>query len=107
MTELTIKFVSKAASFHAFQDFEVKEQCTLLLDALEKGEKYLSITTGQELVVYMFRALLFSKYKHLQSQVCFTIDGKGVIFDENMRNCSGIYPPSVFDECCDVLLGAT
>ena len=106
MSDLTIKFVSNSQSHIAYSDCRIEGVCREYLMHLSDGEEYLQITTNQELMICMFRALLFKEYKHLQSQVNFFIDDKSVKYDSNMRNVSGIYPPSVFDDCCDVLLGA-
>lgn len=105
MNNFTIKFESNSQSHAAYPDCRVESVCRELLEQLANNEKYLQITTGQELVLYMFRALLFREYKHLQEQVTFLVDGAEVRYDHNMRNASGIYPPSVYEDCCDILLG--
>ena len=105
MNNLTVDFRTDTPSDYGFQDFKIKEVCEAYLGYITEGAEDPYLITGQELVLYMFRALLFREYKHLQEQVTFIIDGVEVIYDVNMRNASGIYPPSVYDDCCDILLG--
>lgn len=64
-----------------------------------------TVFVAQELVLYMFRALLYKEYKHLQEQVTFIFDGVEVKFDQNMRTTAE-YPYSLYDECLCILLGA-
>ena len=107
MSNLTVKFVSNSQSHAAYSDCMIESVCREYLTQLKNGEEHLQITTNQELVIYMFRALLCREYRIYQASVVFTIDDREVIFDSNMRNASGIYPPSVFEKCCDVLIGAS
>jgi hypothetical protein len=86
-----------------FRDKEVKAFCISHLNALQMGESN-TVYTAQELVLYMFRALLYKDYKHLQSQVVFKFDGVEVKFDKNMRTRAE-YPYSVYDECLCILVG--
>jgi hypothetical protein len=85
-----------------FRDKEVETFCISHLNALQMGENN-TVYTAQELVLYMFRALLYKDYKHLQSQVVFKFDGVEAKFDERMRT-NAEYPYSLYDECLDVLL---
>ena len=104
--ELVVHFRSNdlEQQFPVYNDVHIATVCRNYLDSLVAG-KGDYVNTAQELVVYMFRALLYREYKHIQSQVCFIVDDKGVAYDSNMRNASGIYPPSVYEDCCDILLG--
>jgi hypothetical protein len=105
MNRLTVDFRSDTPSDYGFQDCKIKEICEAYLGYITEGDYDPYLITGQELVIQMFRALLFREYKHLQPYVCFIVDGKGVVYDSDMRNASGIYPPSIYDDCCDILLG--
>lgn len=104
--ELVIHFRSNdlEQQFPVYNDVRIPIICRGYLDSLAVG-KGDYINTGQELIIQMFRVLLYKKYKHLQSQVLFMIDDQVVVYGSNMRNASGIYPPSVFEDCCDILLG--
>lgn len=104
MSKLTVDYRSVPPSDYGFQDFKIKEVCETYLGYITEGVENPYLITGQELVLYMFRALLYKEYKHLQPYVTFLVDGTEVKFDTNMRS-SGIYPPSVYDDCCDILLG--
>jgi len=109
MNKLLVKYISNAQSHAAYPDCIIKSVCEELLQQLaiiEDNEEPLQIVTGQELVLYMFRALLFKEYKHLQSQVTFIFDGVEVKFDHRMRTAEDNYPHSLFDECLCILLGA-
>ena len=106
MINLTIEYRSKPPSELGFQDYMIEEICEGYLGFIIEGQTDLYIIIGQELMLYMFRALLYKKYRHLQDRVAFVVDNVEVKFYSNMRNASGIYPPSIFDQCCDVLLGA-
>jgi hypothetical protein len=85
------------------RDNEVKPFCIAHLEALKVGKSN-TVYTSQELVLYMFRALLCKEYKHLQSQVSFIFEGVEVKLDKNMRTWAE-YPYSVYDECLCVLVG--
>lgn len=104
--KLIIHFKSKdTEGSKSHNDYNIPIICHGYLDSLTVG-KGDYVDTGQELVLYMFRALLFSEYKHLQKQVTFLIDGVEVKFDHRMRTDEDNYPHSLFDECLCVLLGA-
>lgn len=105
MNKLTVDFRLTPPSDYGFQDCKIREVCETYLGYITEGDHDPYLITGQELVLYMFRALLYKDYKHLQAHVTFLIDGVEVKYDSNMRNSSSIYPPSVYDDCCDILLG--
>lgn len=105
MNKLTVDFRSKCPSDYGFQDFRIKEVCESYLGYITEGSYDPYLITGQELVLYMFRALLFREYKHLQEHVTFIFDGVEVKFDSNMRTTAE-YPYSLYDECLCKLLGA-
>ena len=105
MNKLIVDFRSDPSSDYGFQDCKIKEVCEAYLGYITEGDYDPYLITGQELVLYMFRALLFSKYKHLQEQVTFIFDGAEVKFDSNMRTTAE-YPYSLYDECLCILLGA-
>lgn len=102
MSKLTIN-VDMSYLVKPFKDEEIHSYCIHQLEALQLG-KTDTIYIAQELILYMFRALLYKDYKHLQSQVMFKFDGKEVEFDERMRTRAD-YPYSVFDECLCILVG--
>ncbi len=104
MNKLTINF-DPTYGCRTYADGEIQSICRQYLEALEYGNSDKTAFISQELVLYMFRALLYKEYKHLQSQVTFIIDGAEVKFDSNMRTVGGLYPPSVYEHCCDILLG--
>ena len=106
MSKLVIWFDTEKASI-AYRDHEIEPICRQTLESTILGETQIHFITAQELVVQMFRALLYKEYKSYQQDVSFLINGEKVIYDSNMRNASGIYPPSVYDKCLCILLGAT
>ena len=63
--KLTIE-VDMTCSAKPIRDYEIASYCIHELEALQLG-KISTIYTAQELVLYMFRALLYKEYKHLQS----------------------------------------
>lgn len=103
----TAKLIVDVSYYHVdgiiLRDKETRLFCVSHLNALQAGETN-TVYTAQELVLYMFRALLYKEYKHLQSQVMFKFDGVEVKFDERMRT-KAEYPYSVYDECLCVLVG--
>lgn len=103
--KLIISVTAGFTSGIVLRDNEVKPFCIAHLEILQVG-KTNTVYTSQELVSFMFRALLYKDYKHLQSQVNFIFEGVEVEFDKNMRT-KAEYPYSVYDECLDVLLGPT
>lgn len=103
MSKLTINVTAGFCSTSALRDNEIKPFCIAHLEALKVG-KTNTVYTGQELVLYMFRALLYKDYKYLQEQVVFIFEGKEVKFDERMRTWKD-YPYSVYDECLNILVG--
>ena len=105
MSKLTID-VDLHYSVKAIRDVEIPSFCINELEALQLG-KTSTVYVVQELVLYMFRALLFREYKHLQEQVTFLLDGVEVKFDHRMRTNEDNYPHSLYNECLCILLGAT
>ncbi len=105
MSKLIINVnISSGFNCHnALIDIHVKPFCINILEQLRKGEGDI-IYTAQELVLYMFRALIYKDYKDLQSKIVFRFEGVEVKFDKNMRTIIE-YPYSVYDECCNTLLG--
>lgn len=103
MAKLTINVTAGFCSTSAIRDNEIKPFCIAHLEALKVGKTNI-VYTGQELVLYMFRALLYKDYKYLQNQVVFKFDGVEVQFDERMRTKAN-YLYSVYDECLSILVG--
>lgn len=103
--ELIIHFRSNdlEQQFPVYNDIRVPIICRGYLESLTAG-KGDYVNTAQELVIQMFRALLYREYKHLQTQVHFIVDDKTVMYDSSMRNANGIHPPSVYEYCCYILL---
>lgn len=104
MTKLVIWFDPEKASV-AYRDHEIEAMCRQTLEGAILSETQIHFITAQELVLLMFRALLYKEYKPYQQYISFLVNGEKVIYDHNMRNASGIYPPSIYEDCCDILLG--
>lgn len=85
------------------RDNDIKAFCTEQLENL-KLKEYSLIYINQELVLYMFRALLYKEYRHLQQQVMFKLNDVYVSFDKRMRTWDNNYPDSLYDKCLDILL---
>lgn len=105
MSKLVIWFDTQKASI-AYRDHEIETICRQTLEGAILSDTQIHFITAQELVLHMFRALLFREYKPYQQYVSFIINGKSVKYDSNMRTFAENYPYSVWDNCLCKLLGA-
>jgi len=69
-----------------FRDSKIIEFCESMLNPCETLKDIAEINISQCQVLDTFRFLLKTKYKHLQRETEFYIDGTRIFFDENMRS---------------------
>lgn len=107
MIECTLTvIVSDKGTSHA--DHQIESICRKYLDNLSKQKTSETVFINQELMFYMFRALLYEEYSHLRHRVRFFNSNANdeILFDSRMRVTSNNHPfdNSIYTNCLCLLL---